>query len=334
MAGRRKGGGGAGGAGGKVWSVLVTVFVIALALAFMRSNGITDVDGAINYFQGLGREAGEIYPKKIEAAVSKSCNFIKDASCLYDHSAQEKIGDVNKDGKIDDLDSREYAKENGVTLAPKDGEAGSTNGGGSTSTSGTGDGGGTSVPAGSSGETVSKESKDATLSKLDKLVVAEPDGSEYKRSDYKHWITIEGSCDARETSMKMVGFKVDPKTCKPQAGFDYVDPYTGKTISDPRKLDLDHIIPLGFVNGHGGKSWSAEKKKQYANDVSTVLLPVDASANRQKGDKGPSAWMPSNKVYYCQYGTKWVDIASKYGISITSADKKVLRTAVESCAVK
>ena len=339
MAGRRRSGGRAGGAGGKLWGFLVTIFAIALALAFMRANGITDVDGALNYFQSMGREANQIYPQKIEAAVSKSCNFIKDASCLYDHKSQEKIGDVNHDGKINDLDSQAYAKENGVTLNPR---SGSDGGDRAASTTGgdNGDGSQAAPPTsenngGSDSSVTSKKEKDEMLVKLDQLEVAEPDTSkEYKRSYFKHWITVDGACDAREMSLKMVGYKTDPKTCKAQSGFDYVDPYTGKVISDPRKIDIDHLLPLQYTWEHGASKWSAEKRKQYANDVNDVLIPVDASANRQKGAKGPSAWMPSNKVYYCQDGKKWVDVASKYGISITSADKKVLRTAIESCVVK
>lgn len=309
------------GGGGKIWSVIVIILALALALAFMRSNGITDFNGALHYFRGLGQDASEAYPRKVQDAIHKSCNFIKDPSCLYNRDAQNSIGDINHDGKVDDNDSREYAKENGVTLPQGGGNA---------------DNGGTPTP-----QQPNEDSKpngtvsdDAFMAKLDALTISAPDTSrKYNRADYKHWLTIEGSCDAREESLKTIGFDTDAKTCKAKPGFNYVDPYTGKTITDPRKIDIDHLIPLGYVNQHGGASWSAEKKAQYANDVQDVLIPVDASANRQKGDKGPASWMPENKTYHCQYARKWVDIASKYGISITQADKTVLKQALSSCSV-
>lgn len=308
---RKRGGGrrGSGGAGSKVVSVIVTVLTIALALGFMRSNGITDFDGALHYFRGVSREAEQVYPKKIKEAIGRSCNFIKDASCLYNHDTQDRIGDINHDGKVDDSDSMEYAKENSVTLPSHD------------------SGGKQNEPAPNNGS----DGGNAMLAKLDSLTVAEAKDVSYSRSDYKHWVTVDGACDAREMALKNVGFKTDPKTCRPLPGFDYVDPYTGEVINDPRKLDIDHIYPLAAVNRAGGASWSPERKKQYANDVADVLIPVSASANREKGDKTPAAWMPKNKAYHCQYATKFVNVASKYGLSITSADKQVLKVALQSC---
>ena len=91
------------------------------------------------------------------------------------------------------------------------------------------------------------------------------------------------------------------------------------------------MIPLGRANATGAKKWTPEQKEAYANDVDTVLLPVDASANRQKSDKGPGEWMPSNQTYHCTYAKKYIDIASKYKLWISASDKTALRTALSKC---
>lgn len=306
-------------ASGGVWNVIWTLVVIGLALAFLRVNGIYDLETGLSYFRSIGRETTQVTEPKFEKAISKSCNFIKDASCLYSDETLTKIGDVNGDGAINTGDSEAYAKENGIDLPNR----------GSDSTS---DGSASSAESASSADSdESTVPASDYVAKLNALEVKDPDGSEYSRSDYKHWATVEGACDAREESLKRVGFTVDSKTCRAEAGYKYTDPYTGKVIDDPKKLDIDHVIPLGRANATGAKKWSPEQKKAYANDVDTVLLPVDASANRQKGDKGPGEWMPANQAYHCAYAKKYIDIASKYHLWISASDKTALRTALAKC---
>lgn len=322
---RRRGSARGRSATGGVWNVIWTLVVISLALAFLRVNGIYDLETGLAYFRSVGRETTQVTEPKFQAVISKSCNFVKDASCLYSHDTLTKIGDVNKDGSIDTGDSEAYAKENGISLpaqpsSSNSNEGGSAANGSNSTTNGSGDR--------QNGVTVAASDY---IAKLDALEVKDPDKSDYSRSDYKHWVTVDSPCDAREESLKRAGFSVDPKTCRAKAGFKYTDPYTGKTIDDPKKLDIDHVIPLGRANATGAKKWTPEQKETYANDVDTVLLPVDASANRQKSDKGPGEWMPSNQTYHCTYAKKYIDIASKYKLWISASDKTALRTALSKC---
>lgn len=214
---------------------------------------------------------------------------------------------------------------------------GSEGSGDSGSSSDTNSSGNTNPASGSGSESESTatdgDSEASLLAKLDTLKVEKPKDVDYNRSEWKHWIKISGECDTRETVLAKQGTNVqsDPKTCKVLSG-TWKDPYTGKNFTDPKKLDIDHVIPLGYVASHGGQSWDKEKKKAYANDIDTVLLAVSASENRSKSDKGPEDYMPPDESFSCEYGKKWVDIASKYGISITSGDKKALTSALQSCS--
>lgn len=169
----------------------------------------------------------------------------------------------------------------------------------------------------------------ASLEALNSLNVAERDDSAYSRKDWKHW--IGSPCNTRETALKDYGKDVvaDPKTCKIKSG-TWVDAYSGETITDPKMIDVDHIIPLKAANMLGGSSWSPELKQQYANDPD-VLIPVSARENRSKSDKGPSDYMPPNKAYQCEYAKRWVNVSVKYNLSVTPADKKVLTSALQGC---
>lgn len=88
--------------------------------------------------------------------------------------------------------------------------------------------------------------------------------------------------------------------------------YDGGIETRASKIDIDHIIPLKWMNSHGGADWSPAKKKQFANDADN-LLAVSARANRSKGAKGIDAWMPDN--YRCPYGKHWRHLGNKYQIA-------------------
>lgn len=108
-----------------------------------------------------------------------------------------------------------------------------------------------------------------TTSKLDQLAVAAPISDGYNRKDWKHWIDEDKDCqDTRqevliEESEVPVTFKT-AKQCKVAIG-RWTCPYTGEVFTNPRKLDVDHMIPLAAAHAAGGHAWDAERKKAFAN---------------------------------------------------------------------
>lgn len=176
-------------------------------------------------------------------------------------------------------------------------------------------------------------SREDWLRRLDALPSGEADTSvPYNRKDYKHWIAIQGACDTRETALVRDGSDVvtDPSTCKVTSG-SWVDPYSGETFNDAKKMDIDHLIPLQYAHQHGGASWDAAKKQAYANDLDTVLLTVSARENRSKGASGPGEYMPPLKSYRCEYSQRWVAASEKYGLTVGKADRQALNSGLSSC---
>lgn len=166
----------------------------------------------------------------------------------------------------------------------------------------------------------------------------------YDRSQWKLWTPVGRACwstreavlarQAQKITLTDAGKRVttDIDNACAITGGSWTDPYTGEVITNPRGLDIDHVIPLGYVAAHGGQSWSADRKQQYANNLDTGhLLAVSASANRSKGDKGPSEWMPTNKNFSCAYASDWVDVAHKWSITLAPADKATLQTVLDKC---
>lgn len=101
----------------------------------------------------------------------------------------------------------------------------------------------------------------------------------------------------------------------------YIDPYTNNKIYDISEVDYDHIIPLHYVNQHGGANWTEEQKRNFADDPE-VGVCTNKSDNRTKSDKGPSEWLPKeNKEQYCY---SWLVIAEKYNLTISQDDMDVI----------
>ena len=146
-------------------------------------------------------------------------------------------------------------------------------------------------------------------------------------TSYRHWIDEERDCqNARhevliEESLYTVGFK-STKGRRVASG-SWNDPYSGKTITDATKLDIDHMVPLKEAHESGAANWSRERKRAYANDLDDpdTLIAVDRGLNRQKGVKDPAEWLPPNPAYQTEYVRAWVAMKLKWGLT---ADRQEL----------
>lgn len=193
----------------------------------------------------------------------------------------------------------------------------------------------------------SKVEKETSNASLDKITVASGAKVNYNRDEWKHWSSAGASCwDTREEvlyseatpgTIKLLDKNKKETTVKgfacSIAGGEWKDPYSGKTFTDPSKLDVDHMIPLSYAARHGGQEWDAKKKEQYANYTKFAdhLIAVDAGQNRAKGDKGPSEWKPANADYHCTYALNWITISERWGLSTTEADKAALQQMLGTC---
>lgn len=141
-------------------------------------------------------------------------------------------------------------------------------------------------------------------------------------------------CDTRNDVLRRdakkgtVRFKAGTRNCKVIGGA-WVSPYTGATITAPRQLDIDHIVPLARAWSSGAKSWPAQRRLNFANDPDN-LQAADASSNRSKGDLGPSAWRPRAQ-FQCAYAVAYLRPVEKYQLPLTRADVAALRDMLARC---
>jgi hypothetical protein len=185
-------------------------------------------------------------------------------------------------------------------------------------------------------------SAERALSMLAELTVAAPGSmAGYSRDEFPHrapdaasygWNEPDGSCDVRDAALIRDGKSVRiDEDCSITAG-TWLDPYTGQTLTDSSEVDIDHVVPLAnaWRSGASSPAWSTADREGYANDPE-VLLSADDAANQIKGDKGPEAWKPPNRDYWCEYARRWIWIKSDWDLSVNSREKTALNEMLATC---
>ena len=157
----------------------------------------------------------------------------------------------------------------------------------------------------------------------------------YERDLFPHWLDEDDNCrDTRaETLIRQSEVPVafaDGAGCQVTSGRWY-DPYTDNTFTDDDDLDIDHIVPLKWAYEHGADKWPERIRADFANDTLNVIA-VSLSANRSKGAKGPTEWMPANQGFRCQYLQRFKVVTQKYQLAFTARETLVLSRQLSSCS--
>ena len=146
--------------------------------------------------------------------------------------------------------------------------------------------------------------------------------TKYSRSQFgSGWADLDKDCQNSRMealisqSVGQVQYKTS-KQCKVKLG-KWISTFTGNTIYKASEIDIDHVVPLSWAWKHGANSWSKNMRVKFANDPAN-LLSVEASLNRQKGDKGLNNWLPPKNK--CQYISRFIRVYKTYTLSLTSSE--------------
>jgi hypothetical protein len=176
-------------------------------------------------------------------------------------------------------------------------------------------------------------STSAATTELGELTVAANGSMDgYSRDEFPTWISIEGNCDTREEVLKRDGDDVTVgNDCYPTDG-SWTSPYNGAVITDPSKVQIDHIVPLGDAWESGASSWTTDQRQAFANDLSDPqLLAVDASDNESKGDRSPDEWKPPSQAFWCTYAEMYTNIKYTYDLTVTQPEHDALADMLGTC---
>lgn len=168
-----------------------------------------------------------------------------------------------------------------------------------------------------------------------KLPVKAPHESGYEREKFHLWVDADhDGCDTRKEVLIRDAVTPPHKGAECRlTGGKWKSFYDGKTVTNQRALDIDHVVPLGEAWASGASTWPAAKRERYANDLGakTSLVAVSLGPNRAKGDRDPAGWLPPSKNAYCRYTTDWVDTKLRWNLTADKAEKKKLGQLARSC---
>jgi hypothetical protein len=159
----------------------------------------------------------------------------------------------------------------------------------------------------------------------------------YSRDLYRHWVDADSDCQDTCQEVLIVASRVpvqiDPSGCRVLSG-RWFDSYTGETVTNPRQLDIDHLVPLAEAHRSGADRWDAARRQAYANDLDhpDTLIAVSAGANRSKGDKDPARWMPPNAAYHCDYIAAWIAVKVRWGLGMDGEKLRAVAAVRIRCA--
>jgi hypothetical protein len=189
---------------------------------------------------------------------------------------------------------------------------------------------GTAVSGGSPGTGAGAGTAPADLNALTVATAHAMKG--YSRDRFPHWSGQGAGCDTRDVVLKRDGTGVTVTGQCTIASGHWLSRYDGRTHTDPKGLDIDHMVPLANAWRSGADTWDDPKRSAFANDLTRPqLLAVTASANRAKGDQDPSQWRPALRGYWCEYAKRWITVKRYWRLTVTTAEKSKLAEMLEIC---
>ena len=163
------------------------------------------------------------------------------------------------------------------------------------------------VPTTATTTVVAAPTQQEPLKQLDDLHIGEEVLAGYVRDDWPHWSDADGDgCNTRKELLK--ARSTTPalieagSVCTIVAG-TWVDPYSGRTLTSPAQVEIDHLVPLANAYRSGGHAWSViqreafdEAKKWFARCLEWEPNNIEAqrglrlvqSRNDQKGSQKSS----------------------------------------------
>ncbi|GAA2733817.1 HNH endonuclease family protein [Actinocorallia aurantiaca] len=170
---------------------------------------------------------------------------------------------------------------------------------------------------------------------LAELPVAAESREGYVRTAFKHWIDADkDGCSTRAEVLlaEAVDAPAQGERCVLTGGRWY-SYYDDVYVDGASGLDADHVVPLAEAWDSGASAWTAQRRQDYANDLTDprVLVAVTAKANRSKVDRDPAEWLPPRIDVRCRYASEWIAIKLRWGLSIDTTEQAALTTLTDSC---
>jgi hypothetical protein len=167
------------------------------------------------------------------------------------------------------------------------------------------------------------------------LPVTDESRQGYDRSLFPHWVDADrDGCNTRAEVLVEEAVRM-PEVgagCR-LGGGEWESYYDGRTHTEARGLDVDHVVPLAEAWDSGASEWTTDRRRDYANDLGepVALVAVTASESRAKADQDPSEWLPSSAEALCRYATEWTTVKVRWGLTVDPDEHDALVRLAADC---
>ncbi|WP_258047098.1 HNH endonuclease family protein [Streptomyces sp. SM13] len=167
------------------------------------------------------------------------------------------------------------------------------------------------------------------------IPVAEEQRTGYERDSFRHWVDEDGdSCTTRAEVLLAEAVTAPEQGARCSlSGGSWLSYYDEVEVTDAKKLDIDHMVPLAEAWDSGAHTWTPERREAYANDLGAdrSLVAVTAKTNRSKADRDPAQWMPPAESATCTYLVDWTATKLRWALAMDDAEKTALLNLAEPC---
>ena len=157
----------------------------------------------------------------------------------------------------------------------------------------------------------------------------------YDRDRFEHWIAVgHDRCDTRQ--QVLIDESQIPVTvgsgCKVEDGL-WFSAFDGQSTTQSSSFDVDHMVPLKEAWLSRARTWTDERRRDFANDLDDerTLRAVSASSNRSKGAQDPAEWLPPDAGFRCEYVSDWVAIKIRWSLSVDENERQAIAAVLAEC---
>ncbi|MEY2472952.1 MAG: hypothetical protein QOK28_2281 [Actinomycetota bacterium] len=173
------------------------------------------------------------------------------------------------------------------------------------------------------------------ITKLDALPVRDEHTLGYGRYRFGAWRDDDGdgctsNYDVLIDQGKDVVSRKNP--CDIVSG-EWRSPYDAAAINDPAAIVVDHVVGLYEAWKSGAYNWTDSDRNDYLNDMKIVnaILAVSKTSQQNKAGRDPKDWLPSNQAFRCPYLQTWVDVKTKWNLSVDAGERESIAAAALNC---
>ncbi|MFI6728760.1 HNH endonuclease family protein [Streptomyces atratus] len=169
-----------------------------------------------------------------------------------------------------------------------------------------------------------------------KIPAGTEDRTGYERDSFRLWVDADkDGCDTRKEVLISEAVKAPEQGARcALSGGEWLSYYDEVTVNAATKLDIDHVVPLAEAWDSGASKWDADRREQYANDLTAdrSLVAVTAKTNRSKADRDPAEWLPPAASAQCTYGADWVGTKLRWKLTADDKERAALEKLAKNCA--